>query len=363
VIARGSVKALFRARRFLLGMLLVFVIIMPWWVRNAIHFGNPLHTTQSNVSGYIGYGEGGSYYVYWDKQKPSFLKSKLPLGFWHVAKNTKAYLDTHLQFALVDMPAKPGGDPPINLKYFYTFEAIRACFRGFPGYPLGLPIGFLGIPAIVGLICLWRRRTIYIVPLVSGALLLFLSVIWAPIDRLVLPTVALVAALGWASYSAFIDKFGVWLGQVRPIAKYASKIPVALLICGTLITVVYDAKANVSLWRQGVREGKYPYVDSERKKNRIIGARWLRDNTPPDAIVMDSEPWDLHFYSDRKTVHMPYDTMENILWVMKTYGVTYITHDGQGSLKPLYAGDIPSFELVNEKGLRIYQVRYDKMPE
>ena len=145
----------------------------------------------------------------------------------------------------------------------------------------------------------------YIVPLVSGALFLFLSVFWAPIDRLVLPTVALVAALGWASYSAFFDRLGTWLDKVRPIAKYAGKIPALLLICGTLITVVYDAKANVSLWRQSVREGKYPYVDSERKKNRIIGARWLRDNTPTDAIVMDSEPWDLHFYSDRKTVHMP----------------------------------------------------------
>jgi len=131
-----------------------------------------------------------------------------------------------------------------------------------------------------------------------------------------------------------------------------------LLICGTLITVAYDAKANAHLWRQSVREGRYPYVDSGRKKNRIIGAHWLRDNTPPDAIVMDPEPWDLHAYSDRKTVHMPYDTMENILWVIKTYGVTHITHPGQESLEPLYSGDIPGFKLVNEKGLRIYQVQW-----
>lgn len=363
IIARGSFKALFRDRRFLLGMLLVFLIIAPWWIRNTIHFGNPLHSTQNHWSGYIGYGSGGSYYVYWDKPKPSFWATKLPLGLKHVAKKTKEYMDTHLQFALVDMPAKPGADPPIDLKYFYTFEAIRACFRGFPGYPLGLPIGFLGIPAIAGLICLWRNRSIYIVPLVSGALLLFLSIFWKPIDRLVLPTVALVAALGWASYSAFFGKLRVWLGRVNPIAKYANWLPALLLICGTLIVVVYDVRANVHLWRRGVREGKYPYVDSERKKNRIIAARWLRDNTPPDTMVMDSEPWDLHFYSDRKTVHMPYDTMENILWVMRTYGVTHITYHKQESLKPLYTGQVPGFELVNEKGLRIYQVQYDILPE
>ena len=117
----------------------------------------------------------------------------------------------------------------------------------------------------------------------------------------------------------------------------------------------------MSLWRQSVREGDYPYVDSERKKNRIIAARWLRDNTPPDSIAMDSEPWDLHFYSDRKTVHMPYDSMERILLVMRTYGVTHITYHRQARLKPLYTGKLPGFELVNEKGLRIYQVHYDRM--
>ena len=366
IIARGSFKALFRSKRFLLGMLLVFVVIVPWWVRNTVHFGNPLHSTQN----YMVEAGGPKYKVYFDKPKPSFFATKLPLGIRHLAKTTKRYLDVNLQWALIYMPAGFEADPgpPIDLKYFYTFEAIRACFREFPGYPLGLPMGFLSISALVGLICLWRNRNIYIVPLVSGALILFLSIFWAPINRLVLPTVALVTALGWASYSAFFDRLRVWLGQVRPIAKYASRIPALLLICGTLIVVVYDAKANVHLWRQGVREGKYPYVDSERKKNRIIAAHWLRDNTSPDAVIMDSEPWDLHLYSDRKTVHMPYDTMENILWVMKTYGVTHITYYGHWSshglsegLEPLYTGEIPGFELVNEKGMKIYRIRYDKL--
>ena len=361
IIARGSFKALFQSKRFLVGMLLVFIVIMPWWVRNTIHFGKPLHSTQNNWSGYIGYGEGGAYPVYWDKQSPSFMRNKLPLGIGHVAKKTKEYLDTHLQLALVDMPARPGSDPPLNLKYFYTFEALRACFRGFPTYPVGLPIGFLGIPAILGLICLWRNRNIYIIPLVCGAMLLFLSVFWSPIDRLVLPTVALVVALGWTGYSAFFDRLKVWLERVKPVAKYVNRLPVILLACGTLLVIVYDVKANINLWRESVKEGRYPYIDSERKKNRIIAGRWLRDNTPPDAIVMDNEPWDLHFYSDRKAVHLPHDSMELILWVMRTYGVTHITHTDQ--LESLYDGEFPVLELVNEEGLKIYKVWYDRLPE
>jgi len=375
LIVRGSWKALVKDRRFLLGMLLAFLVIAPWWLRNTIHFGNPFHTTQNYWSGYIGYGSGSSYHVYWDEQlKPSFFATKLPLGIKQVAKKTKEFMDTNLQWALVDMPAKPGSDPPFNLKYFLTFEAIRACFRAFPKYPLGIPIGFLGIPAVLGLIFLWRNRKIYIVPLVSGALMLFLSIFWGPIDRLILPTVALVAALGWTSYSALLDKLKDWVGKVdwlrftfgystQGFTRYANLITALLLLCGTLITIAYNANANVRLWREAVREGKYPYVDSQRKKNRIIAGHWLRYNTSPDSIAMDSEPWDLHFYSDRQTVHMPYDSLERILLVMQTYGVTHITYHGQQSLQPLYNGDIPGFELVNERGLRIYRVRYELLPE
>ena len=108
---------------------------------------------------------------------------------------------------------------------------------------------------------------------------------------------------------------------------------------------------------------KYPYVDSERKKNRIIASHWLRDNMPSDAIIMDAEPWDLHFYSDRQTVHTVYDTLERILWVMRTYGVTHITHNSQASLRPLYSGEMPGFELVNESGMKIYRVQYDLLPK
>ena len=72
---------------------------------------------------------------------------------------------------------------------------------------------------------------------------------------------------------------------------------------------------------------------------------------------MDAEPWDLHFYSDRKTVHMSYDSVERILLVMRT------TYNGQESLKPLYNGQVGGFELINEEGLRVYRVHYDLLTD
>lgn len=179
--------------------------------RNLILYGDLLHSTQNFWSGYIGYGKGSSYHVYWDEElKPSFWTTKLPLGISHIVKKTKEHLDTNLEWIFLVMYPNPGADPPINLKYFLTLQPVRICLKYFPNYPSGIPIGFLGILALIGLICLRRNRKIYIVPLVIGAFVLFLSVFWTPVDRLVLPTVPLVASLGWTSYSAILGKTNRW---------------------------------------------------------------------------------------------------------------------------------------------------------
>ena len=60
---------------------------------------------------------------------------------------------------------------------------------------------------------------------------------------------------------------------------------------------------------------------------------------------------------------MPDDTLARILWVMRIYGVTHITHNAPEGLQPLYSGEMPGFELVNEKGMKIYQVQYGLLPE
>ena len=68
---------------------------------------------------------------------------------------------------------------------------------------------------------------------------------------------------------------------------------------------------------------------------------------------MDAEPWDIHSYSDRKTVHMPYDSVERILLVMRTYGIAHVTYNGQ----------VGGFELINEEGLRVYRIHYDLLTD
>lgn len=266
LIAKKDLKAFWTDRRFLFGMLLALFIISLWWARNMIHYDNPLHTTQNFWSGYIGYRKGSSYHVYWDEElKPLFWATKLPLGILHIIKKTKEHLDTNLEWIFLIMYPNPGADLPINLKYFLTLQPIGICFRDFPNYPLGIPIGFLGIPALTGLIFLWRNRKIYIVPLVIGALVLFLSIFWAPIDRLVLPTVALVVSFGWSNYSAFLTKINRWISNSWNPGK-TDLVKTVVLILVAVLMLAYNVNANIRLWQQSVREGEYPYVDSQRKK-------------------------------------------------------------------------------------------------
>jgi len=115
--------------------------------------------------------------------------------------------------------------------------------------------------------------------------------------------------------------------------------------------------------------GGFPYADGVFEREQLMLAKWIRENTPQDAVIMDCDPWALQFYSDRKTVHFACDTMEEIIRVMDYYGVTYITYDVYETANPktiddLYNGKIPGFEPVYSvsNALKLYKVHYDLLP-
>ena len=587
-----NLKAIFRDKAFLIAIGIAILLMTPFWVRNYIHFGNPLHSTQNNWSGNIGYStdgpsNGNTYKVYWDKTKPTWTSTKLPLGFSFIAKKSWEYLDTQFQWAFVNM----GQNDPLTLKSALYFKPWRSVFKDFPKFPGGIHIGILGFPALLGLFFLWRDRNIYIIPIAFGIILLFLSITWAPIDRLILISVPLVISLGLASYYRFLEWclhfIPINLNWLRVIAKGT---PYALLSLLAISIIVFDARADYRSWQNGkganaqnrfkvaidevriynrslsadevmlnykqvilsrqrskfiktglvsywsfdsstikeseiddlcgknngisigkpkivqgkigdalyfdgddcvqipgasdlnlrnsftietwvkgdkapentgsVRQwlskgnnyvfswdhtdaymqsiaffneqkawpvakvkkklnaeewyhivgtwdgvnlkiylngilsnetaseslpladdvplrignveyggGGFPYADGVFEREQLLLAKWIRENTPQDAVIMDCDPWALQFYSDRKTVHFACDTMEEIIRVMRHYGVTYITYDVYETANPktiddLYHGKIPGFELVYSisNALKLYKVHYDLLP-
>ncbi len=48
-------------------------------------------------------------------------------------------------------------------------------------------------------------------------------------------------------------------------------------------------------------------------------ARWIADNTPPDAVVMTRNPWEISWHSGRRAVMLPLGTTDEIYAVMRQY--------------------------------------------
>lgn len=577
MVKTWSLKALFYDRKFLISIGLAFLVILPFLVRNYIHYRDPMHSTQNYWSGNIGYSidgpsNGNTYKVYWDITKPSWVDTKLPLGIRHIAKKSWEYFDTQFQWAFINM----GRNEPLNIKSILFFRPIRNFFKDFPSYPGGIPVGILGIPALLGLFFMWRNRDIYIIPIAFGILLFFLSVLWAPIERLILVSVPLVVALGWTSYYRFLR----WAFHRLP--AYRSRIVIAIISLLAIANFVYAARSDYKSWRNGksgpqsmfkgavdqvkvynkaltegeilddfshrgsssndglisfwtfdddtvgdnmvedisgaaagsiigdpevingkvgealhfdgndsvqipgaeslklrdaftvsgwvkgekspdsssgtvtqwlakpsnyvfswnhdanfagsiafntesgwvraqIKEplsggkwyhiagtwdgeflkiylngslssktqvigkpivsdaplmiggraggGWFPYSNGVFEREQLLAAKWIRENTAPDSVIMDCDPWALQFYSDRKCVHFACDTPAQIFRVMRHYGVTHITYDTYEAAHPktlddFYSGKALGFELVYSisSRLKIYKVNYDVLP-
>lgn len=128
-----------------------------------------------------------------------------------------------------------------------------------------------------------------------------------------------------------------------------------VIVIIALITFLPSAKA--------INEGLKP----KEKDPSQITYEWIRDNTPKDAVIMTLTPWELNFHSERKSVVIPNEDKETILWMAKKYGSNYLELEFLGeikrpSLKDLYEGkNTPEFTLVrNERNLNyVYQVNWN----
>ncbi len=80
---------------------------------------------------------------------------------------------------------------------------------------------------------------------------------------------------------------------------------------------------------------------------------------------MFREPAQLHFYSEEKTIQVPLAELDQIITVMKYYGVTHIIPkvNMRPALRPLVEGKIPGFKLIHDQGLEIYQIDYTLLPD
>lgn len=375
-------------KQFLIGIGLCFLTLLPWFIRNTIHFHNPIFTTQQFSAGYIGYisWEDGTYKLYWGENLPSFT-DKFSRGFQFVHDTTWKFLKQYLWWIFIDLKRKTGD---FNAKDYYTY---------FTGIPAAVALGMAFIASLYrtqinlarriilqlrerqrkiisssniardvssesslsavinGLYNLllsthhdiwkilkpWHNRQFHLFTLVGLFLLGFLSFCWNPINRMAFPISGLIIIAGWVSYYTFLRGF---LRNLRYSRIVTSSLIIILL---TLIAIHSIGKIENDYKNSG-----YPYHDGAREW--IEAGRWIHENLP-GSITMTRNPWELHFYSEEKAIQIPLAPLEDLVKVAKYYGATHlIPDDRRPALKPWLSGEIPGLKLIYDRGLKIYEI-------
>lgn len=304
LLAGAALWALWRAwragvaRRLIAGGALAagsaLVVVLPWLVRNLTTFGVPFYSTEQYDAWVLKYQPDEAIYrVY---------AGRLPL-------------------------------PHPRLLVGYGFDlvtqAIAKQFRLFwtdlSGGQLA-PVALLVLAALGGCLLACRQRRL-LAPLLAATLpyAVFVMVYWHYERRyalFLLPWLTLLAAGAlW------------WLYERLARARGARLASVALLV--TLLVLLAP---QVGALRDDA-------LAAERRPSSVVIADWVAANTPPDAVIMTRNPWELSFHSGREAVMIPYDSLDAILAVAQRYQVTYLQLDHldrkdlrRPALAPLYDG-------------------------
>jgi hypothetical protein len=358
-------------KAFLMGLLIAFLVLLPWFVRNFIHFHDPLFTTQRFAAGYGGYvdWEIGTYDLYWGEKPPPTYRDKFNDGIYYVADMTWKYFKTNVWWTFMDIYSQWG---KFSKRAFLTY--------------------FVCLPAIPGIFLLWGNKKRHIVWMVALALLIFLSLGWFPIDRMVLPIIPLMMALGWSAYYiilknifkyldrgfAFIfDLFSnFFLGKIDKLKRNFSykdmiknnllavkkilfnpRISTGFAILCFLVPVIILSSESIN---SDKKSRGYPFREADEAWMDM--GIWLKNNAPYDSVTMTRNPWELHFYSDQPAVQIPRTNLDKTMEVMRFYNANYIIPQLsiRPSLEPLVTGKTLGLQLVyDNKTLQLYKVRYD----
>jgi hypothetical protein len=149
---------------------------------------------------------------------------------------------------------------------------------------------------------------------------------------------------------------------VRRVTQWDGRwdiIEAAAVVVLTVVFIQWNWASDVAIIKQERRD---PYY-SERNVAIIDLARWLKTNTPPDALVVSDQPSYVYLFSDRKTFSFPWiqnpaEVLESINRVGATYVVSMPGGRSEAYLHPTLEAYADHFEVVRRQGdYVIYRVK------
>lgn len=294
---------------------LALLVLSPYLVRNMLLFdGAPVYSTESYDAWVLGY-RGTSGEAWQDIYRvfvPELGGPGLPDRSWVLRwgfDRTFAKLATQLD-ALRDylMPAW-SGQPGLLVAedgrpYLFSRDAEKNLLT-----PVGTWLALLGLLGALQ----WRRRLLGLLLLASAPYTLFLLTYWRTNEEryflLLLPWLALLAA--WA----------IW-GSYTRIAAIGDRrwSPLALILVGAaLVSIVQPSWPRIADKVQ---------AEPARWAPDIAAYEWLRTNTPPDAVMMTRNPWQLNWHAERPAVMIPNTNDPAIFcWLARHYRAEYLVFE------------------------------------
>jgi len=345
---------------------IAFLVMSLWFIRNTVHFRNPIFSTQQYAAGYIGYKgwEEGTYSLYWDEERPTLFSKFKEAGAKEVWENNKDFYKSYLWWSFIDIDESWGEFEAGNFCTYYTgIPAIvglslfgLSCLyfllnHLFPRALEGKPRLSKIHRAMSDFLTPWHNRDFHVLWLVSFVLMTFIAICWSPIRRLAFPFVLINMAIGWTTYYVAAKQIFQW-------TKYSSIIASGLIIL-LMFPILFRSAGEIY---DDYKDADFPY--GEDGQSWMEAGNWLKENAP-GSITMTREPGQLHFYSEEKGVQIPLAELDKIIKVMKFYKVTHIIPrvDIRSALKPLVEGEIPGLKLVFDGGFKIYEIQYDLLPK
>ena len=369
-----------RDLQFMKGLILAFLVISPWFLRNLIHFGSPIFSTQQFAVGYIGYlpWEEGTYKPYLGENLPSFFTKVKNWGISGIIIKSQEFLKQYLWWNFIDINGSVG---KFDYKQIHTYPIGVASAIGLILfvisciYQLNVKLILVLYPRVTKRIGLaksswvlkgieilkwinqdikkilraWHVPKFLIVLCLLSVLYGFHAICWQPISRLAFPATPLVIATGWTSLYIFCGIVYRGLNCQRVAG---------LLTILMLLTVI--SSHNFSIIDRASKKASWPYGDAG--KAWIDAGKWLKSNAP-NSITMTRNPWELHFYSEEKAIQIPLADLKKIIEIAKFYGATHlIPEKRRPGLEKWLSGEVAGLELVYNKGLKIYKIHFREIP-
>lgn len=278
-------------------------ILAPYLVRNVQLFDKPFYSTESYDAWVLGYGDWEDIYKVYTPEAGLSETGGTPNRSWLLRwgfDRTLAKLDTQVT-AVRNYLLPPWDDMPLHLSDVFSGG--------------GLLYGAGAWLALVGFMAALRTRRALIMLLLAAFVpyTLFLITYWHANEQryfvVLMPWLALLAA------------YALWRGYDHLArADRGSWAPLGLaLVLAAIFATVQPSWSRIA--------------DKVETEPRLLAAdlqayTWIRDNTPPDTVVMTRVPWQFNWAAGRPALMMPFTlNRETFFKLARYYNARYLVFD------------------------------------